>query len=138
MRDIDFTSRDLYGNVTFAWKSDANSGIEILLQKIVTLAFSQNKKTYFNTIYGLDLASFGKYNFNSLGSHDFQMQVASDLLNLSNAIMAQDVAYNTPFADRLTNLSIKGISYDTKNRGVVLTLIVSTNSSNQLLTLPVK
>ena len=52
--------------------------------------------------------------------------------------MAEDVANNVPYPDRLKSLAIKQISYDTVRKGVSLTLVVSTNSSSQLLTLPLK
>ena len=138
MQDINITSRDLFGNVVFSWKTTSNSGIEILLQKIVTLALSNTTTTYFNSIYGLSLNGVGKFNFGSNGSNDFQMSVASDLINLINKLMADDVTNNTPYADRLKSITINNIVYDTVKKGVALTLNVSTNSSSKLLTLPVK
>ena len=138
MIDINFTSRDLYGNVSFKWKTTSNSGIENLLQKIAVSAFSQTIKNYFKTIYGLDLESAKKYNITTIGTSDFQMQVSSDLINLVKQLKKEDTLNDVPKADRLKDISIVKLFYDTKTNGVVLTLSVSTNSSSQLLTLPVK
>lgn len=139
MIDINFTSRDALGNITYAWKSTTNTGIEILLQKIIVSAFSQTVTTYFNQIYGLDLTSAATYNFSSnVMNSDFQLQVTNDLNNLQIELINEDTINNIDFADRLVSLNISNLAYDTATNRVVLIILVSTNSSSSLLTLPIK
>jgi len=138
MRDINFTSRDLHGNVSYSWKSTANSGIEVILQKIVVSAFSKTLTTYFNQINGLDIESSSKYNFGSVGLNNFKMQITSDLINLQTQLIKEDTINNTPNADRLKSLVLKDIIFDTFTKNISIILVVSTNSSSQIITLPVK
>ena len=61
-----------------------------------------------------------------------------EFLNIKKTIQQSDVTNNIPYADRLKNIIIKDILYDKKTLGVVVSLLVSTNSSNTLVNLPVK
>ena len=138
MIDINFTARDLYGNTTFGWRTTSNTGIETILQKIVVMAFSDIVTTYFNQINGLGLDSAGSYTFDSSGSNDFKMYVTSNLVSLQTQLIAEDTLNSVPYADRLKSLTLKNLVYDTQNQQVAVTLVVSTNSSSTILTLPVK
>ena len=139
MIDIDLTYRDAFGHVTFGFKANGyNSGIEIVLQKVTTLLLSSTKQTYFGLIVGGDIINVGMYNFSSMGNDDFKVNLGNAVLNIKKTIQQSDVTNNIPYADRLKNIIIKDILYDKKTLGVVVSLLVSTNSSNTLVNLPVK
>jgi len=139
MRDIDLTYRDAYGAVTFGIKPNSqNTGIETIIQKVATSVLSSNKQTYFGSIYGSDVLNAGKYNFTENGSDDFRVSVAADILNIKKQIQADEVAYNIPIIDRLKDLQIKDIVFDKKTTYVYLSLLISTNSTTQIINLPVK
>ena len=120
-------------------KSTTNTGIEILLQKIIVSGFSETITTYFNQIYGLDLTTAAKYNFsNNVMNSDFQLKVINDLNSLQTELINEDTLNSVDYSDRLKSLSISNLAYDTKTNSVVIILLVSTNSSSSLLTLPIK
>ena len=81
MRDINLASRDLFGNVTFGFKSSSKivDNFELLLQKIQTLVLSESKQTYFGRINGGDVTSIGKFNFDTNGYGDFKAIFSSNL-----------------------------------------------------------
>ena len=138
MRDINLTSRDIYGKVGFGIKSNHNSGIEIVLQKITSLLLSSNKNTYFSNIIGGNLHSVGNYNFSENGNDDFAIMLGDSILNIKNLLQQEDVTNNTVYEDRLKNITVKKILFDKKISTIVITLNVSTNTSSKTITLPVK
>lgn len=138
MRDLDLTNRDLFGNVTFRMKSSSVSGIENVIQKVTTLLLSQNKATYFNTIFGSDTLSAGKFNYNTDGSTDFKLAVADNLINIKKSIQSDEVLHNIPIQDRLKDIQIKDVVFDKKSLSVYMSIIISTNSVTKIIQLPVK
>jgi hypothetical protein len=139
MRDINFTSRDLYGNLSFGINfSSMNNNFENLLQKVQTLILSESKITYFSTINGGEVTSIGKYSFDSLGSSDFKAIFSSNLLLIKKKIQSDELVNNIPANDRIKTLELKDILFDKTNAALVLSIRVSTNNSNTIIKLPVK
>jgi hypothetical protein len=139
MRDLDLTFRDQFGVVTFGIKQNSqNTGIETIIQKVATSILSTNKSTYFGNIYGSDTLNAGKYNFTDNGSDDYRVTISSDILNVKKQIQADEVKFNIPIVDRLKDLQIKDIVFDIKTHDIFLSLLISTNSSTQIIQLPVK
>lgn len=139
MRDLDLTFRDAYGIVTFGLKPNSqNTGIEVIIQKVAISILSFNKITYFGNIYGSDALNAGKYNFSDNGSDDFSVTIASDISNIKKQIQTDDVKYNIPTSDRLKDLQIQDLIFDKKTTNVYLSLLISTNSTTQIVKLPVK
>lgn len=128
----------MYGKVGFGIKQNHNSGLEIVLQKIVSLLLSVNKSTYFGNIVGGNLKSIGTYNFSDNGNDDFAIMLGDSILNIKNLLQQEDVTNNTNYEDRLKNISVKNILFDKKLSCVVISLNVSTNTSSKTITLPVK
>ena len=86
MIDIDLTSRDLLGNVSFSLKGKSNSGIECLIQKVVVLLLSNSATNYFSTIIGGNLEAMGKITISSIDD-DFRMMISTSLLGIVNFII---------------------------------------------------
>lgn len=138
MRDINLTSRDLYGKLDFGIKSTSNTGIEILLQKITTLLLSSSKNTYFGNIIGGNLNSSGAYSFGKNGNEDFSVMLGDSILNIKNLLQQEDVTNNTDYSDRLKNITVKSILFDKKTTKILISLTVSTNSISKTVSLPAK
>lgn len=140
MRDINLVSRDLFGNVSFGLKSISiqNNNFDVLLQKIQILILSESKQTYFSRINGGDITTVGKFNFDSTGSGDFKAIFSSNLLAIKQKIKEDEILNNIPFDDRIKNLELKDILFDKVTGSVILSLSVSTNTSNQIFKLPIK
>ena len=139
MRDIDLTYRDIGGVVTFGFKPNSyNTDIEVIIQKVVASILSYSKTTYFGNVQGSNALVAGKFNFTDNGSQEFRIAIAADILNIKKQIQADDVKYNVASIDRLRDLQIQDVVYDVVNQGVYLSLLVSTNSTSQVIKLPVK
>lgn len=137
MIDIDLTSRDLLGNVSFNLKGKSNSGIECLIQKVVVLLLSNSATNYFTKIIGGNLEAMGKITISSIDD-DFRMMISTSLLGLKQKIQKSEIAENIPTIYRLKNLEIKDILYDKITGTVVLSILLSTNSETKIIKLPVK
>lgn len=137
MIDINLTSRDLFGNVSFTIKNKSNSGIECLIQKVAILLLSNSATNYFTSIIGGNLEALGKITISTIDD-DFRMMIATSLLGLKQKIQKSEIAENIPIEYRLKNLEIKDILYDKITGTVVLSILLSTNSVTRIVKLPVK
>lgn len=137
MIDINLTSRDLLGNVSFTIKNKSNSGIECLIQKVATLLLSNSTTNYFTSIIGGNLEALGKITISTIDD-DFRMMIATSLLGLKQKIQKSEIDKNIPIEYRLKNLEIKDILYDKITGTVVLSILLSTNSATRIIKLPVK
>jgi hypothetical protein len=140
MRDINLSSRDLYGNIMFGFKSISSniSNFDLLCQKIQTLILSDNKQTYFSIINGGNVSSIGKFNFTSNGYSDFKAVFLSDLLNIKQKIKEDELINKIPNDDKLKSLELKDIIFDQKTGAVYLSIYISSNTSNKIFKLPIK
>lgn len=137
MIDINLTSRDLFGNVSFEIKNKSNSGIECLIQKVVVSLLSNSATNYFTSIVGGNLEALGKITISSIDD-DFRMMIATSLLELKKKIQNSEITENIPTNYRLKNLEIKEILYDKLTGTVLLSILLSTNSETRIVKLPVK
>jgi hypothetical protein len=138
MRDLDFTKRDMYGQVSFAIKSSTNTGIERLLQKVTIMLLSESNTTYFNEVVGSEASSVGKYLFGNNGTSDFRIVIADNIAVIRRKIMDSDASEGVPFEERLKNLMLQDVLFDNVTKNVVLSILVESNSVTKTVKLPVK
>jgi len=138
MRDLDVTTRDMYGSVVFGMKSVAVSGLERLIQKVTILVLSESKSTFFGNIVGGNIKTASHYTFSSNGNSDFKVVFADHLSQIQQKIASDDISENTPLTERLKSLVLKDVLFDKMTGHVVLSITVESNSASKTIKLPVK
>lgn len=137
MRDLDLTSRDLFGRVTFGIKNSSVSSLELLIQKITMMLLSDSKVTFFGNIIGGSLTSASKFNYDT-SNNDFRIFVADSINTIKKKITDDETLMNVPYSDRLKSIEIKDVLFDKKTLQVSLSLIVTSNSISKIIILPIK
>lgn len=137
MRDIDLTSRDLFGRVTFGVKNSTVTGLELLIQKVTMMLLSDSKTTFFNKVVGGSLNAAGKFNYDT-SNKDFKIFILDGIGSIKNKIAVDESLMNVPFLDRLQSIEIKDVLFDKETLQVSLSLLIASNSTSRTIILPVK
>jgi hypothetical protein len=127
----------MYGHVTFEIKSAYVEGIDAIVQKFLASFLSESKTTYFGDIAGSDVPKLGKYSFSDNGVDDFKIATSDEISRIVQVIQNDDAINNLPIEDRLKEVSLLDVVYDKISGGIFLSIRVSSNSTSQIVKLPV-
>lgn len=138
MRDIKLMTRNELGQVSFGLFSDASEGIDVLIQRVISLLLSDTKETYFGGIVGSNILQTGKYTFGDDGNADFKAQLSSDINSITKKIKTEDTKTNVPDAERLNSITIKDIIYEKSTARIYLSLVIATNAASKNVKIPIE
>ena len=89
MRDIKLMKLNERGQASFGIFFNSIEGIDVLVQKVISLLLSNTKETYFGSVTGSNLLDTGKYTFGDNGNADFKAQLSSDISLISKKIKSK-------------------------------------------------
>jgi hypothetical protein len=138
MRDIKLMKLNERGQASFGIHFDSIEGIDVLVQKVVSLLLSNTKETYFGSITGSNLLETGKYTFGDNGNADFKAQLSSDISLISKKIKAEEARLGIAEPDRLNSISIKDIVYEKATAKIYLSLVIATNAATKNVKIPIE
>lgn len=138
MRDIKLMKLNERGQASFGIHFDSIEGIDVLVQKVVSLLLSNTKETYFGSITGSNLLDTGKYTFGDNGNADFKAQLSSDISLISKKIKAEEARLGIAEPDRLNSISIKDIVYEKATAKIYLSLVIATNAATKNVKIPIE